>query len=286
MDAKVGLVRVGILALVFMLASCGEGGPAEPAASAAGAPPVDASLPTPTQGVATDTGAPTPAEQFLIGQGASITKAFVSESGLKAVVADNGRTKKLFYISPNGKYVLSGTIYDSVGGNVTSNDVARGGIEDGGKAEALTPEASGALWQQAEQASWIAEGSGDRVVYVIFDPSCPYCHQLWAKILAEGSKENIQVRWIPVAILMEESKNLAAAIFQAKDATKALHAMGDRTLTPVSVREESMTKMDRNLNLLRTSGYTGVPTIIYQDREGVQVTMDGLRPETFQKIFN
>ncbi|MEJ2509073.1 MAG: hypothetical protein P8009_06285 [Gammaproteobacteria bacterium] len=29
------------------------------------------------------------------------------------------------------------------------------------------------------QASWIAEGKGPHVVYVFFDPNCPYCHKLY-----------------------------------------------------------------------------------------------------------
>ncbi|MGZ1522169.1 thiol:disulfide interchange protein DsbG [Xanthomonas citri] len=281
MDKKVIFIRAGLLALFLALSACGGQKAPQAQAHAKAANPAKAEA-------AVKNGAmvPTPAEQFLIGQGAKITKAFISESGLKAVVADNGRTKQLFYIAPNGKYLMSGTVYDSVGGNVTSNDVARGGIEDGGKAEALSAQARDALWQQAEKLNWIAEGEGDRVAYVIFDPSCPYCHQLWTKLLIEAGKVRTQVRWIPVAILAENSKNLAAAIYQSKDASDALHAMGDRTLTPVSVREETMRKLEGNLNLLRTSGYTGVPTILYHDDDGVQITMNGLQDETFRKIFN
>ena len=36
-----------------------------------------------------------------------------------------------------------------------------------------------AVIKQAEQAKWIAEGQGKRVVYVIFDPNCPYCHKVF-----------------------------------------------------------------------------------------------------------
>ncbi|MBB3923735.1 thiol:disulfide interchange protein DsbG [Xanthomonas arboricola] len=279
MDTKVTLKRSGILVLLLALSACG--GEKSPKAQVEAVKP-DMAKPAVEEGGMV----PTEAEQFLIGQGAKITKAFMSESGLKAVVADNGRAKQLFYIAPNGKYLVSGTVYDSVGGNVTSNDVARGGIEDGGKAEALSAQAREALWQQAEKLNWIAEGRGDRIAYVIFDPSCPYCHQLWTKLQVEAENLNTQVRWLPVAILSEDSKNLAAAIYQSKNASAALHAMGDRTLTPVAVREETVIKLGSNLNLLRTSGYTGVPTILYRDRDGVQVTMDGLRQETFQKIFN
>ncbi|MGX9960593.1 thiol:disulfide interchange protein DsbG [Xanthomonas euvesicatoria] len=228
---------------------------------------------------------PTAAERYLMGQGAQITKAFMSESGLKAIVADNGRKRQLFYVAPNGKYLISGTIYDSVGGNVTSNDVVRGGIVGDGSVERLSDAEREVLWSRIEKLNWIAEGSGDRIVYVVFDPTCPYCHALWTKIQVEAKAGHAQVRWLPVAILSEESKNLAAAIYQSKDASAALHAMGDRTLTPVAVQEETIEKLNQNVQLLRASGYTGVPTILYRDGKGVQITMEGLNQPVFDRVF-
>lgn len=274
-----GIKLTFVLAAAVALSGC-SGAEATDKAAATG----PAAAPTTAQ--AEGAPAPTEAEQFLISQGATISAAFTSDSGLKAVVADRGLDRRLFYITPDGKHVILGTVFDAKGGNVTSNDMSRASIRGDGAQKELDEAALAKLWEQAGELDYITEGQGDKVAYVIFDPQCPYCHKLWEKLRDVVATGGTQVRWIPVAILSEDSNQFAAAIYQANNSRDALTEMNNRTLTGVKVTEKTAEKLERNLQLLRTSGYTGVPTVLYKDQGKVHATISVLSDEaTFAKAF-
>lgn len=274
-----GIKLTFVLAAAVALAGCSG-------AEATDKAPIAAAGAAPATAQAEGAGKPSEAEQFLISQGATISAAFTSESGLKAVVADRGLDRRLFYITPDGKHVILGTVFDAKGGNVTSNDMSRASIRGDGAQKELDEAELAKLWEQAAGLDYIAEGEGDKVAYVIFDPQCPYCHKLWAKLRDVAAKGGTQVRWIPVAILSEDSKQFAAAIYQAKNSRDALTEMNNRTLTGVKVTEISADKLERNLQLLRATGYTGVPTVLYRDQGKVRATIQALSDDAiFEKAF-
>ncbi|KAF1702926.1 thiol:disulfide interchange protein DsbG [Pseudoxanthomonas kaohsiungensis] len=273
-------------AAVVGLAGCGRDS-AGPGAEATGTTVVTAPAPPDSTDQPEGAVAPTAAERFLLEQGSTITTAFTSESGLKAIVAERGTEQRLFYVTADGGYLISGTVYDAKGGNVTNNDLARAAIPADSGRHVIDAEMA-AIWEQAGGLDYVAEGAAEdpeKIVYVIFDPQCPYCHQLWGMIRPVAAAGRIQVRWIPVAILSESSKNLAAAIYQAKDASRALTEMGGGTLTGVKVTEKTAAELERNLQLLQASGYTGVPTILYMDDGRPRGIMSVPGEEQFNRIF-
>lgn len=71
-------------------------------------------------------------------------------------------------------------------------------------------------------ATWIAEGQGRRVVYVFFDPNCPSCQLLYKNLRTFIASHDLQLRWVPVAIVNTTSLGKAAAILQALDPRAAL----------------------------------------------------------------
>lgn len=229
--------------------------------------------------------APSEVERYLMSQGAKITMTFPSESGLRAVVAERGQDRRLFYILPDGKHMVVGTIFDATGGDVTSNDMSRASIGAAAGGDA-TVAADSQLWERAGQTRYIAEGTGENVVYVIFDPNCPYCHKLWEVIRPAVASGRTQVRWIPAAILAASSKNLAAAIYESKDPARALGDLQSGKLTPVTVSVDVEKALDESLQLLRSTGYTGVPTVLYKNGSEVRVTMSALSNESLlNEIF-
>jgi thiol:disulfide interchange protein DsbG len=74
------------------------------------------------------------------------------------------------------------------------------------------------LTQNLEQAKWIAAGSKSptRVVYVFTDPNCPYCHDLW-QAMQTARAPDVQIRYLLVAVINEESRGKDAAILESKD---------------------------------------------------------------------
>ncbi|WP_357432374.1 hypothetical protein, partial [Micromonospora sp. NPDC049679] len=64
-------------------------------------------------------------ESYLMSKGNMIVHAFPAASGMKGIVVDNGAEKRLFYVTPDGKSLLAGVMFDTQGANLTSVDLAR-----------------------------------------------------------------------------------------------------------------------------------------------------------------
>jgi len=206
----------------------------------------------------------TPVEQHLASQGVKIVQSFTSASGLRAIVADNGTEKRMFYITPDGKSLIVGMVFDAQGNNITSADMNKAGVSDVGGAKVMGDAQLQALWDRVEKRRWVQEGKSGKVIYAFFDANCPYCHRLWSTLRAGVQAGKIQVRWLPVAILKDTSKGLGAAIYSAANPSDALARMVNRQLQPVSINERDNRDMALNLLLLRDTGYTGVPTLMFK----------------------
>jgi len=215
----------------------------------------------------------TPVEKNLMTKGVKIVQSFPSASGLKAIIADNGKEKRLFYVTPDGRSLIVGMVFDTAGENVTTADMSRAGVTDVGGAKTLTDAQLESIWARLEKLSWIPEGTGKKTIYVLFDPNCPYCHRLWTAVRGAVGAGNVQIRWLPVAILKDSSKGLGAALYAARNPSQLLAAMVNHQLQPAVVTEVANKKMAYNLLLLRDTGYTGVPTIIYRESGRVRSTM-------------
>lgn len=136
--------------------------------------------------------------------------------------------------------------------------------------------ASHALLAHAGSAHWIAEGHGKRVVYVIFDPNCPYCHVVYEESQAHLNK--YQFRWIPVGVLTHSSPGKAAALLGAKDPVAALRLNENRFVRKLgklggirplhSIPPAVAAKLKDNLAVLKASGTEVVPKLLYLRRNG------------------
>lgn len=215
-----------------------------------------------------------PAVQHLVDSGSKITARFVSASGLRAVEAVHGADAKLFYVTPDGKHLILGVVFDAAGRNVTLDDMARANAMQGDapthQPQPLAP-ATGAfdptldkLLAEAKQLPWIEEGSSGKTIYAIFDPNCPYCHMLHTRLSALAHAGKVRVRWIPVSILSASGPGLIAAVYEAKDPAYALSRAFDHILPSKPVTKRSKLAMARNLIFLRDTGYAGVPVIVYK----------------------
>lgn len=215
----------------------------------------------------------TPVEQHLASKGVKIVQSFPAASGLRAIVADNGTEKRLFYVTPDGKSLIAGMVFDAQGNNLTGADMAKAGVSDVGGAGVMSEAQRVALWERVEKRRWVQDGKAGKVIYAFFDANCSYCHRFWAAMRAGVEAGKVQVRWLPVALLKESSKGLGAAIYSAPNPGAALSKMVNRQLEPVSVSERDKQDMAHNILLLRDTGYTGVPTLMFKRGDKVVVMM-------------
>ncbi|AXZ89092.1 TPA: thiol:disulfide interchange protein DsbG [Pseudomonas aeruginosa] len=216
----------------------------------------------------------TPVESYLMSKGNTIAQAFPAASGMKGIVVDNGAEKRLFYVTPDGKSLLAGVMFDTQGANLTSVDLARTATVEPVPQSSQSADSLAQAWKRAEQLKWLAEGDADRVMYAFFDPNCAYCHELWGMLRAPVAAGDVQVRWIPISILRASSNELNAAIYQQAATEGVLVPMAEmakRQLQPATVTEDIRQSLADNLALFRQAGFRRTPMILYRDRDKGQV---------------
>ncbi|HHM6453940.1 TPA: thiol:disulfide interchange protein DsbG [Pseudomonas aeruginosa] len=223
---------------------------------------------------AAETAEVTPVESYLMSKGNAIVQAFPAASGMKGIVVDNGAEKRLFYVTPDGKSLLAGVMFDTQGANLTSVDLARTASVEPVPQSSQSAGSLAQAWKQAEQLKWLAEGDADRVMYAFFDPNCAYCHELWGMLRAPVAAGDVQVRWIPISILRASSNELNAAIYQQAATEGVLVPMAEmakRQLQPATVTEGIRQSLADNLALFRQAGFRRTPMILYRDKDQVKV---------------
>lgn len=153
--------------------------------------------------------------------------------------------------------------------------------------EALARTAA-AMLADVRQTTWIRDGRSKRVLYVFFDPNCPYCRKVYEGLRAPVELGEVELRWIPVGILMTTSLGKAASMLEAKDPTAALHLNEQRFTTEggsfggideePAPREETLAKLAANLAFLRRSGQDAVPSLLFRTRDGRSHFVRGAPP--------
>ena len=149
------------------------------------------------------------------------------------------------------------------------------------------------IWAQAGQSHWIAQGRGSRVLYVIFDPNCPYCHMLIDELQSQIKPMHLQVRYLVVGFLAPSSAGKAAYILQAKDPLAAIlqnekkFNMKSFGGVPETLASRASEKILRhNLALLRSCGRKVVPTMIYPQKGGkIRIVQGALDASNLHEVL-
>ena len=218
-------------------------------------------------------------------QGLTIVGTFPSPGGLTAYAAHMGTEPVALYVTPDGKHVIAGTLFDAAGKNLTVAVLEK---------TLATPMAN-AVWGQLEKSHWIADGreGAPRTVYVFTDPNCPYCNKLWADARPWVDAGKLQLRHVMVGILTPTSAGKAAALLGATDPVAALDAherghvasnaktlasgrpkpLGDEGVKPLaSVPPALAAQLDANAKLMASYGLRATPALVWKDvRGGVQM---------------
>jgi thiol:disulfide interchange protein DsbG len=199
-------------------------------------------------------------------QGLKVVGDLPTVSGLKAYAGHMGQQPYALYVTPDGKHVLVGSIFDAQGKNLTQAPLEK----------AIAKPLSVLTLAQLEATSWVLDGKKDatRIVYVFTDPNCPYCHKFWEQARPWVSAGKVQLRHVMVGILRETSPGKAAAILSAADPSAALaeheknmRAGGIKPLEPIPTDEQ--VALLANQSLMAELGMQATPAIFYEDPEGL-----------------
>ncbi len=139
-------------------------------------------------------------------------------------------------------------------------------------------------------ATWIAEGQNTRIIYIFFDPNCPYCRKLYQDFRPWVNKNEIQLRWLPVGVLTKTRPGKAAAILGAQnplarfrhleEGSRGASRLGQISAEPfpkLSIQKE----LRANTELLDRTGQNAVPTLVFRVKDGTPILIQGSPPQRF-----
>jgi len=216
-------------------------------------------------------------------KGAKVVGSFDAPGGMKGYAAQFQNRGIALYVTPDGKHVLVGSLFDAQG-----NDLSEKPLE-----QLVYAPMAKEVWAKMEKSAWIADGKADapRIVYLFSDPNCPYCNMFWEQARPWVESGKVQLRHIMVGIIREDSPGKSAALLAATDPVKALHSHEsagkastlkalDKIPAPVQA------KLDGNRALMDELGLSATPAIFYlDDQQRLQQQQGAPRPELLGKIL-
>ena len=223
------------------------------------------------------------AVQQIEAKGARIIGSFDAPNGLKGYAAQFQNRGVALYLTPDGKHVLVGSLFDEQG-----QDLSEAPLE-----KLVYAPMAKQVWAKLDKTAWIADGKADapRVVYLFSDPNCPYCNMFWQQARPWVDSGKVQLRHIMVGIIRADSPAKSAALLASADPQKALQAHESAgkasTLKPLAkIPAQVQAKLDANLALMEELGLSATPAIFYLDDKGQLQTQQGApRPEMLGKIL-
>ncbi len=162
--------------------------------------------------------------------------------------------------------------------------------EDGAGTSEMRSQIAASILADAGSAAWVAEGRSTHIIYIFFDPNCPYCHTLYDLMRPWVEHNQVQLRWIPIGVLMATSFGKAAAILEAKNPLAALRrneAGFSKVLGFGQISEDPLPdnatakKLNGNAELLHRTGNEAVPTMVFRLADGTAYLVQGAPPKEY-----
>jgi thiol:disulfide interchange protein DsbG len=239
-----------LLALPWLAAA--EPPPPAPAAPAAPAAP---GVPMP------------PALNYPLQHGYHVIRSFKAVSGLTGwVIQAADGDYSVFYSTADGQSLITGDLLTSAGENLSDRYT-----------EQYVPAVDlAAIWARLQNARTVIGGAHSNpksVIYAVMDPNCIYCHLLWIA-LKPYEAAGLQVRWVPVGFLRQDSDAKAAAVLQGGEAafTQLQQNFDEKAesggIAGIAITPELKTALAANLALMRDARVQGTPGIFYRDASG------------------
>lgn len=147
------------------------------------------------------------------------------------------------------------------------------------------------LMNDLVDSSWIQDGNGSKIVYLFFDPNCPYCHHVFDSLMKiRKDMPDLQFRWVPLGMLGGNSAGKAAAIIQAADPLKAfltseqnygfLNTDTGGGIPPAKhIADSTSSILDENLSILQGQNLYGIPIVVFEADDGKPFYFSGERSE-------
>lgn len=187
-----------------------------------------------------------------------------------------GGTPLILYAQKQGAYAIYGTIIGPDGTNLSEQN----------QEKYITAYTTDLIAAQLPTVASFSEGAADAPyqIYVMADPSCSACHYFYQNAKEYINNGQLRIEWILVGFVQAESLGQVATIMSAQDPAKAMtenetsfdaqHEMGGTTPMK-TIPAELQAKLDANMAFMRQTGLSKTPTLIFYDKEGKLVFIEG-----------
>ncbi|MDU3074765.1 MAG: thiol:disulfide interchange protein DsbG [Mixta calida] len=184
--------------------------------------------------------------------------------GLKGWLGDYQGAGVTLYLTPDGKHVISGYMYDEKGKNLSESLIN----------EKIYVPAGREMWKKLQSVPGVTEGSDKAGCHVVVfaDPFCPYCRTFYQQVEPAIRNNSLQIKTLLVGILKPESGQYAAGILSAANPSQAWRDFENSPgITKPDLPEKTprhiFDQIQNNQNLMQELGANGTPAIYYMSSD-------------------
>lgn len=214
--------------------------------------------------------------QFMQNAGFKFEKSFPAIGGITGYVVSSAKSSEqtLIFLNPDKKSLFVGALIDETGQNLTQVYASK----------YFTKPEYNAIYNEVEKsAAYLVTGEKKNpkmIMYAFMDPNCIFCHLAY-KALLPYTQKGLQVRWIPVAFLKQDSGAKAAALLASKDADKSMADLNAQFSSGnfgqgTAVDAKTQLFLTQNRSFMDKIGSQGTPLFIYKDSTGKANVRSGM----------
>lgn len=201
--------------------------------------------------------------------GFTVIKSFHTPAeGVTGYVVKTG-DGKIGIVYGLGDYVLSGSLLDAEGNDLTRQYAAR---------QIPKPDYASVAEKLAQNPHLVSEGaSGVPEIYVFADPNCIFCHKFWKQTRSWVADGKVRLHWVMVGFLKPSSLGYSAAIINAEDRAGALQTFeesfgnngngrGIAELDPIPANLKAV--LQQQSQWMAELSFSGTPGLLFKDTSG------------------
>ena len=189
-------------------------------------------------------------------------KEIDAPGGIKSWIGQYQDMGVTLFLTPDGKHVISGYLYDEKGKNISDEYFQK---------EIYIPLGQ-QMWERLNKTQPLKEGAdtASKKVFVFADPFCPYCKKFWSEAQPWVKAGKVQLNTLLVAFLNPKSGPHATAILNAADpvvAWKEYELSGGKTLPKYEggTSRETFNQLQQHQTLMDDLGASATPAIYYMN---------------------
>ena len=184
---------------------------------------------------------------------------FNAPDNLLAVgVVTNKFQKQVYYTNQSGDFVMSGRLYETDSKSMHDQLVKS-------ELKVRLPEE---FTHSIETSPSFSFGKGEQIIYAVVDANCGYCkrfHRTITNKINTGQLPNVQVRFVPVGALGQDSTNKAKAILSLppEEQFDAWEAAVNRQPISMGTTEQGIKQFEMAQGFFRSQDvFGGVPFVV------------------------